>query len=60
MASEGALCAGSGACTGEPSDGTVGHRHVDWLKTSSLKSLTVAILCFCYPSCLCVSANIKN
>ena len=31
MVSEGVLCAGSGACAGEPSDWTVGHRHVDWL-----------------------------
>ena len=43
VASEGVLCAGSGACAGEPSDWTVGHRHVDWLKTSSLTTSKVAV-----------------
>ena len=44
MVSEGVLCAGTGACAGEPSDGTVGHRHVDWLKTSLISAQTSKVV----------------
>ena len=62
MASEGVLCAGSGACAGEPSDWTVDHRHVDWLKTSSVnfKSSCIFGYSFYFPMLVHVSRSFNS